>query len=600
MKSIQSRLLMLLFLFIILPYFLFVFLIYGYTKTSIERNELENSREQLEGTADELEQYSEDLVNLPYILYRNPDLFRMFENGFEDSIYFDSMAMEKSIETFYLTRNEIRQLRFYIEQDQEAFTVYNAMISTRKPQPGLLSHGPIKQLYESSEQYVIEPPHEIVNYNQAAILPESDHAMVMTFHHKIVDVLSNEFLGIMTMDIDLDAYAKMMHGLSQEEGASAFLIDANDRIMYATDTSLIGGQIPAQLKQRITSLHADTEEEIILSKKLTGALDQWTVVKIIPSDVLFSDARKTAFINILVGLAVGLLGLIMVTLISYRITRPIQLLSRKVRSIEGGQTDIPFDSSRDDEIGHLESHMQAMMNRIHHHIDREYKLEIENRKNEFRALKSQVNPHFLFNALQSIGAVALRANAPAVYRLLTSLSSMMRYSMQANQWVTVRQEINYINAYLALQMERFGHKVKHTIQMSEPVLDAQIPSMILQPLVENFFKHTYEEGFYEAQLIITGSIHEERLHLSVENDGPGLGDAELQTLRNHMTDSQSDGSSQIGLKNIHDRLALHYGSAAVFSVHSKEGKGFSVTIIIPAAPPFSNDETMLAHKEETE
>lgn len=112
------------------------------------------------------------------------------------------------------------------------------------------------------------------------------------------------------------------------------------------------------------------------------------------SQALYEDVRKTAYTNILVGIGVGILGLLMIGIISNRITRPITRLSSKVRSIEGGNMNVPFDDTKSDEIGHLESHMKDMMNRINSHIDREYKLEIENRKNQFRALKSQVNPHF--------------------------------------------------------------------------------------------------------------------------------------------------------------------------------------------------------------
>ncbi|MGG1574539.1 hypothetical protein [Fictibacillus sp. NRS-1165] len=131
----------------------------------------------MQRNADELDQYFDDMVNLPYVLYRNPDLFRIFEHGFEDSIYLDQSSMEKSMETFYLMRKEIRQLRFYIAKDQESFTVYNATVSTRKHQPHLLKQNPMKQLYNSEQKYMIEPPHRLENYNNVAIVPQSDQTI---------------------------------------------------------------------------------------------------------------------------------------------------------------------------------------------------------------------------------------------------------------------------------------------------------------------------------------------------------------------------------------------------------------------------------------
>ncbi|MDQ0856533.1 sensor histidine kinase [Bacillus sp. V2I10] len=584
MKSIQSRLLIMLLIFIVLPYFLSVFFIYTYTKNSVEQHELENSRDQLQKNAEELEQYFDGMIDFPYILYRDPDLFRIFNNGFEDSIYFSPKTMEKSLETFYLMRNEIRQIRFYIDKNKESFTLYNAMISTRRHQPDFLDQSPIKELYASDLNYLIEPPRPLINYNNAAIIPKSDKTMVMTFHHKITDVLSKRFLGIITIDIDLGGYARICNNLVQGDASSVLLIDSQDRVLYANERSLIGKPLPEGEKQRLDGNRSRQDDDILLSKELSGSLNGWKLIKITSSQSLYEDVRKTAYTNILVGIGVGLLGLLMIGIISNRITRPIARLSSKVRSIEGGNMNVPFDDARDDEIGHLESHMKDMMNRINSHIDREYKLEIENRKNQFRALKSQINPHFLFNALQSIGAVALRSNAPKVYQLLTSLSKMMRYSLQADQWVRVRDEAEYTKAYLSLQTERFGEDVSYSLEMDESILDITIPSMILQPLAENFFKHTYEEGYSSAHLSITGKKHKEYLQFTVENDGPGLTAEVLQTLRNHIYTPPYEGTyshEHIGLKNIRDRLLLRYGQSAEMKVDSINGKGFSVSMKIP-------------------
>ncbi|ANC78747.1 histidine kinase [Fictibacillus phosphorivorans] len=583
MKSIHSRLLLMLLGFIIVPYFLTIFLIYAYTKNSVEEYELNNSKMQLEKNAEDLQQYFDDMVNLPYILYRNPDLFRIFTEGFEDSIYFDQDSVEKSIETFYLTRNEIRQLRFYLNEGKESFTVYNATVSTRKPQPDLLNREHIKQLFKSNKNYLIEPPHVIKNYNNAAIIPESDRTKVLSIHHKIKEVPSDKFLGIMTMDISLGEYSKIVSNLAGENGSSAYLINDRNEIMYAKDSSLIGKRVPANLQSRIKK--GTTDKEISLTKTLDGPVEGWKLVKKTPSDVLFRDVRETATINIIVGLGVGLLGLLMISFISYKISRPIRELSEKVRGIEGGHIEIPFENERQDEIGHLERHIKDMTDRINLHINREYKLEIENRRNQFRALKSQVNPHFLFNALQSIGAVALRSKSPQVYGLITSLSKMMRYSMQANQWVSVQNEVDYMKAYLNLQQARFGKELHYSLDFSDEVLESRIPSMILQPLVENFFKHVYEEGFYEAELTVSAEVKGDSLYLVVENNkGPEITASDLERLRENIYRSASEGTpvnEHIGLKNIYQRLILNYGTRAGFLVDQPNGQGFSVTIVIP-------------------
>lgn len=497
MKSIQSRLLIMLLVFIILPYFLSMLLIYQQTKENVERHELENSREQIQQASEDLGQYFEDIVNLPYILYRNPDLFMIFEKGFESSLYSNQLEIYKGMTTFYLMRSEIRQVRLYIEEGKNSFTVYNAMISSRKRQPDLLKQASIQKLMNSDSNFLIEPPHQIENYNNTSIMPQSDKTMVLTIHHKILDALSKEFLGIITIDIDLDKFARISNHFLQKNEESVLLSDSDGHVIYASDEAMIGKSVPTELQKEINQSAAGAQfsnGDIIFSRTLSEPLNQWHFVKITPSKFLFKDVRKTAYTNIIVGVIVGGLGLIMIAIISYKITRPIKQLSRKVLSIEGGNMNVPFDDKREDEIGNLERHIKEMMNRINRHIDREYKLEIENRKNQHRALKSQINPHFLYNSLQSIGAVALFTESPRVYELVVSLSKMMRYSIRVDQKATVRSEVDYVRAYLSLQEERFQTDFSHSIDIPTDLLGISVPSMILQPLVENFFKHCYEEG----------------------------------------------------------------------------------------------------------
>ncbi|MFD0698102.1 sensor histidine kinase [Paenibacillus sp. GCM10027628] len=587
MKSIQSRLLIMLLVFIIIPYFLSILLIYRQTKENVERHELENSREQIGQASEDLEQYFDDIVNLPYILYRNPDLFMIFEKGFESSLYFNQLEIYKGMTTFYLMRNEIRQVRLYIKEGNNSFTVYNAMISARKRQPDLLRQASIQKLLNSDSNFLIEPPHPIENYNDTSIMPQSDKTMVLTIHHKILDALSKEFLGIITIDIDLDKFARISNHFIQKNNESVLLSDSNGYVIYASDAALIGKAVPADLQKKINQSAAGAQfsnGDIIFSRTLSEPLNQWHFVKITSSKFLFNDVRKTAYTNIIVGVIVGILGLIMIAIISYKVTRPIKQLSRKVLSIEGGNMNAPFDDKREDEIGNLERHIKDMMNRINRHIDREYKLEIENRKNQHRALKSQINPHFLYNSLQSIGAVALLSESPRVYELVVSLSKMMRYSIRVDQNATVRSEVDYIRAYLNLQEERFQTDFSYTIDIPKDILGISVPSMILQPLVENFFKHCYEEGFEQARLRIYGEVRGEYLYLVVQNNGRSMTNDELKALTNKIYTPPYEGNyslEHIGLKNIHDRLVLHYDQTAGIVLDTMQGKGFSVQLTIP-------------------
>jgi len=123
-----------------------VLLIYRQTKENVERHELENSQEQIQQASADLEQYFDEIINLPYILYRNPDLFRVFEEGLEEDFYYKQLEINKGMTNFYLMRSEIRQIRLFINEGKSSFTVYNAMLSSRKRNPDLLQQASIQKL----------------------------------------------------------------------------------------------------------------------------------------------------------------------------------------------------------------------------------------------------------------------------------------------------------------------------------------------------------------------------------------------------------------------------------------------------------------------
>ncbi|GGG22403.1 cache domain-containing sensor histidine kinase [Paenibacillus abyssi] len=599
MKSIHSRLLLLLLIFIIIPYFISVVLIYWQTKSNVERMELKNSSEQLQKTSEELEQYFQEMIDLPLILYRNPELFRVFERGFEDSIYVNQIAIDKGMKTFYLMREEIRQVRVFIAKGGDSFTVYDAMVSARKQMPEVIDKPSIQALLTSGSTYSIEPPHPIVNYNQTAVLPVSDRTMVLSFHHKIMDVFNNRFLGLVTMDIDLDRISQICKRFISEDHEAVLLADSNGNVIYSSDADRIG-QTAASVH---STVNGQKTGDIQLSEELSGVLNQWSLIKTSTSDVLFSEVRQAAYTNIMVGIIVVILGLVMTSIISYKVTQPIKLLSRKLRKIGGENLLVQFESAREDEIGHLETHIKEMMSRINLHIEREYRLELENKKNQFRALKSQINPHFLNNALQSIGAVAIRSGSPEVYKLVTSLSKMMRYTLRPDHWVTMRSEVDYVEAYLNLQKERFRTTFDCRIDIAESIMDVPVPAMILQPLVENYFKHCFEEDGRDTQLSIRGTMNNEQLVIEVENNGPGLAGEVLEELRCkiRMKDHESRHSyDRIGLKNIHERLVLNYGADAALEVYSDNASGFKVRLIFPREQAMSNQHSLAVHNSEEE
>ncbi len=222
---------------------------------------------------------------------------------------------------------------------------------------------------------------------------------------------------------------------------------------------------------------------------------------------------------------------------------------------------------------------------VEQQADRLERLEAQTTAAQLAMLRYQLNPHFLFNTLNSISTLVLLKQTEQANAMLTRLSGFLRHTLIAEpgSLVSLDQEIETLQLYLDIERMRFEERLRTHFEIDDAARDAQLPSMLLQPLVENAIKYAVgaqEEG---ARISVTARVVGQRLRLSVEDTGPG---AEMGT---HLAETTQDGqsgaigpvSTGVGLANIRNRLAQAYGDSHVFEARSQAGGGFTVLIEIP-------------------
>jgi len=274
-----------------------------------------------------------------------------------------------------------------------------------------------------------------------------------------------------------------------------------------------------------------------------------------------------------------------VLLVTIRFTEHLKELIRKINRIEAGHLDEPIEIKSEDEIGVLARRFKMMMRTINDLILREYKLDLANKNNQLKMLQAQINPHFINNSLQSIGSLALEHHAPKVYSLISTLGQMMHYSMDMEETVVpLAKEIEYVNYYLLLQKQRFDDKLQVDFKLQDETLPLLMPKMIVQPIVENFFKHGYHTSDEIGSLKLTTVIEDETVLLIVEDNGSGIPEERLQRLRREMANSDYsivERGESIGLINVLTRLRLYYGDRANLSLNNLEPHGLQVVLRFP-------------------
>jgi sensor histidine kinase YesM len=201
---------------------------------------------------------------------------------------------------------------------------------------------------------------------------------------------------------------------------------------------------------------------------------------------------------------------------------------------------------------------------------------------QLRMLESQINPHFMFNALGLISYTALREKAPQTEEISYCLSDLLRYSLRSHDTpATLCQELEAVQRYLAIQQMRFGNRLNVQLEVEEQVRNRRIPVMLLQPLVENAVVHGVEPLTRPVTVAIRAAALPDGLQLEVRDDGPGMAPGMVENLGQHRFDLHP-GRHTVGLPNVIRRLELEYGPKGKIQIVSQPGHGTQVTVFIPA------------------
>jgi sensor histidine kinase YesM len=193
---------------------------------------------------------------------------------------------------------------------------------------------------------------------------------------------------------------------------------------------------------------------------------------------------------------------------------------------------------------------------------------------ELKALREQLRPHFLFNTLNTVAVLVREAKNDEAVNLIARLSSLLRMSLDHRgvQEVTVRQEMDFLERYLDIQRVRFSDRLRVEIDIEPAAMEARIPNLLLQPLVENAILHGIAPKSSPGCVAVRGHVAGGQLHLEVRDDGPGLGDGSKRA------------KEGVGLTNTRERLAKIYGVHGQLSLRSEPGRGVAVQIILPCRP----------------
>ncbi|ULO06769.1 histidine kinase [Paenibacillus sp. 19GGS1-52] len=600
-NSIRTKLIVFMLIAATIPIVATMLITYSYTtKSLITRSVDENANLLYQGQRN-LSALLEDLNRTSTTVYSNTEFFRLLESGYDDVQ--SGSRMFAALSYIGTSVPNIYQVYLYESKSRKS-TLVTLNIPKRSLDLPVFSEAAIT----GRQSIVVQKTHMSNTYGLGLLSPNYPPEPVFTLHRRIEKVPTSKVLGYLSIDVQLSALSDITDQLYQKERENVYIIDAEGNIIYSDDTAQLGQPMKQEwYTQHIAGTKSSTgnfesDNAVFVYQRLQKAGADWTLVKQIPVPYLIREANKAVAINLLL-LGISLVIIVAATvIISIKITAPIKQLGRYINQVQTGKMDIDIEQVSNDEIGQVMVKFGGMMDTINNLILREYKLELSNKTNQLRALQAQINPHFLNNTLQIIGTLALELNVPRIYALLSALAKMMHYSMHNDdKTVTLKDELEHVKAYVELQKERFENRFTFRYDVEDAILGTPMPKMILQPLVENYFKHGLDRTRSDGLLLLTAkALPDGFVQIDLENNGTSISEARLESLKWKLQNSASintivpgdalkeaSDSAGIGFVNVLTRLRMVSGSDASITVDNIEPVGIRISLKIQ-----SNDRSV--------
>ncbi|GIP15922.1 histidine kinase [Paenibacillus montaniterrae] len=409
---------------------------------------------------------------------------------------------------------------------------------------------------------------------------------VISFYRKVLSASGKE-LGILVFNMKLSYMNELISAGSADgsryvfDGSMRLIVEAHGEETSGVPFEQVQSELVALMEQKDASNH-DVIESFGAKQLLIWneqARTQWIAMDMIPWQSITEGSRQIQQTILLAVLICIQLAIYFALLLGRQFITPIRSLVKVMAKLKSGKMNSRVQNDYENEFGYLNGHFNSMAAEIEDLINQ---LNVQNQKKreaELKVLQEQMNPHFLYNTLDSMNWHAISIGANDISHMLSLLGKMMRIGLSSGKAIIpVAKEVEHLSCYVELQKIRYKHYIEFDVQIAKQLHACYIPKITLQPLVENAIIH----GFHsrrKGRIDISGWIEGEQMKLRVKDNGHGFS-----------TDSDIFASEHHGLRNVQERIQLYYGMQYGLHIESEPDAGTTVTITLPLAAEEINEQ----------
>lgn len=451
-------------------------------------------------------------------------------------------------------------------------------------------------------RHLMNHPDDVLNVppSDAALLDRLDgfqypRKHVISIMATVKQRITHEVIGFIVIDLNDSVVEQFVDHVTIGETGHFYVADEfGSPIFLPTDHSDHHSTFPSvDLASRLSVQHGHFVDTAMGNKNFvvfsTSQMTGWKIVGSVPLQEIVNEAdeiRRLIIISVLLSI---IFTITLHFFITTRLTRPVQLLKNKMRLAASGYLEVKVKPAGNDEIADLGNSFNIMLEKIKGLLQQSIQEQKQIQKAELRALQAQINPHFLYNTLDSIIWMAEAGKNERVIQLVQALSRFFRISLnKGRDWILLKEELEHARSYLIIQQMRYRDILDYEMNVPATLFHCSILKMSLQPIIENALYHGIKNKRGKGLIRISGyTTASDDLHLIIEDNGIGMSPARLELLREQLTAERQpeetglEVSGGFGLHNVQRRIRLYYGDAYGVQVDSMDLKGTRVTIRLP-------------------
>lgn len=562
--KLRDKLLLMYFCCVFIPIVLTNIVFYNVTTNNVRNQKMHDADIALTQLQREFRSVIDEAAGISYLYYIDPLLNEHLNHTYASDLeYVEALANIKSL---------------FNKSEQANRSTSSTVIYTDNPT--ILSSGPIMPLSGSVKESGWYKQFQKVNVAYPSLIHDGD---TISLVQRLNYTREGTYSSIIKIDLNMST-ATLLFANAGFEG-NIYFVSPDGTVQYSNDsgTDWKSGAVPLA-EVRLPKQRVAFEQAYSNNNYLNG----WELVGVLNEHAALQEVRKSAAFVLYLALLNFVLPTVIIAVISGSIHKRLVRILKHMKKVKIQRFEIIPGEQPHDEIGQLTLEFNRMTERIDRLIHDVYEadiakkdLEIRQRQAQLHALHSQINPHFLFNALETIRMRSLMKGETETARTVQYMAKIFRQSVSwKKSWVTVREELELIECFLEIQKYRFGDKLKYQLTVEDAVYDQLIPKMSFLPFVENASIHGVESSPGIGYIALHIGFEADRLLFRLSDNGAGMTASQLSELLDYLHKDEAIGDS-VGMKNVLLRLKLCYKDQFGFEMDSREGMGTFVQLKLP-------------------